>query len=140
MTKKHKWTLDEFIDSFRDHIGSILDKATITDLIDLGTFGALAYMSQAVVESKEYKLFHVGMTGLAYRQLTKDNSSEAQSLHALGWIVGEMANYLIWVEIQRLKARNEAYEEKARAMRASLQGKTTLEQISIIDLWYAYPY
>jgi len=31
--KKHKWTLEEFLDSARDHIGNILDNMGVRDII-----------------------------------------------------------------------------------------------------------
>ena len=123
---KHKWTLDEFLDSMRDHMGAILEKASINDLIDLTSFGALAYMAQAPSESNEYKLLHIGMTGLAYRQLTKENSSEAQTLAAGGWILGELTNYVIWLEahkiIERLGADDRTTHVAARL--AKMQGSS----------------
>lgn len=33
MTKKHKWTLDEFIDSARDHIGHMIDNMGVRDIV-----------------------------------------------------------------------------------------------------------
>lgn len=36
--KKHKWTIDEFLDSTRDHIGKLLDNMSPRDLIYIITF------------------------------------------------------------------------------------------------------
>jgi hypothetical protein len=95
--------LKPFFDSFTDHIGNIIDKDP-TQLIDLLACAGLVYISTIPSESKEFKLIHACQTALAYRQLTKWNSSEIQSLAAAGWILGEIANYTIWVIGEKIKA------------------------------------
>lgn len=104
--EKHKWTIEEFLNSARDHIGSFLDHAKAEDLIDLFTCGALVYMSQAPSNTNEFKLLHGTSTALAYRELTKQNTSESQALMAKGWIAGEIANYAIWVGLNDKKSIN----------------------------------
>lgn len=90
----------EILDSAIDHIGKVIDNAKPTDIIDLASQVGLLYMAQAPSKSMEYKLYHISITALAYKQLTKENSSEAQSLASAGWILGETTNYLIWVALQ----------------------------------------
>lgn len=52
-TKKHKWTIDEFIDSARDHIGKFLDNLNARDLIYM-----LSYLAAVA-------LLYEGITGIA---------------------------------------------------------------------------
>ena len=42
--KKHKWTIDEFLDSARDHVGKILDNLNARDLVYV-----VAYCSAVVL-------------------------------------------------------------------------------------------
>lgn len=63
-TKHHKWTLDELLDSARDHIGHILDNMSPRDIIYMIAYGsAVIVVYNLLAKARNIPLINIALGG-----------------------------------------------------------------------------